>query len=141
MGELVKWVGQLMGKTIPEGGIVSTFDLTKDADKVQMYRCMIGSDKQAKDLVGTQLAIVNAVAHTVRRIDDATGEERPGLRCVLSLADGTRVATSSGAVWDGLQQASVILGRKPPFDPPLMAVIRSAKSMSGPRSYLWLDLV
>lgn len=141
MGELVKWNGQLTGKRPVDGGIVSSFDLTKLEDRVQMYRCMIGSDLQAKDVVGNPLAIVNAVAHVVNRVDEKTGEQRAGLRCVLVTDDGSRIATSSEAVWDGLQQAAVIMGRQPPFNPPLACVIRSAKSMTGPHSYLWLDLL
>lgn len=140
MSALVRWQPE-QGEVLPmPGQRCTSLDLTTALGQRLAYRAHVTSDFQLQDLVGQTIHIVDFYAHHVVRVDEETGEERPGTRAVMILDDGSLVSTGSESSLKCLMFYAAVYCRVPPFYPPLAFIVRASKSRRGPGKYLWLDL-
>ncbi len=140
MSELTLWT-PARGEIVPiPGQRCTSLDLTTADGQRQAYRAHVGADFQLNDLQGQVIEVVGFYAHHVVRVDEETGEERPGTRCVLLLADGMRVSTGSETAMKCMLAWAAVAWLTPPWAPPLRFVVKAEKSRRGPGKYLWLDL-
>lgn len=116
----------------------TSFNLTTQSGRMEYMRCMIGSDAQAQDSTDKPLIITGWVLHEVDRIDDETGEVRPGLRLVLTTVEGQRISTGSGPLIDNWGHVVKCFADVPQWQA-LKITIRKVKRAGGKGSYLTLD--
>jgi hypothetical protein len=140
VGELTRWKPQ-DGELVPAPGArIYSLDLSRPEGQRAAYRAHVGADFRLVDLVGQTIEVEHFYAHHVTRVDEETGEERPGTRCVLIQPDGTRISTGSDTAMKCMLAWAAIASLQPPWNPPLRFLVREEKRTKGPGKWLWLDV-
>lgn len=140
MSELTIWKPE-RGELVPlPGQRCTTLDLATPEGQRAAYRCHVSADGQLADLAGETITVCDLYAHHVVRTDEETGEERPGLRAVLILDNGMRIATSSESAYKCVLAWAAVAQLAPPWRPGIRFTVRRQKSTRGAGHFLWLDL-
>lgn len=120
------------------GQAATSYTLTTQVGRLEYMKCLLGSDAEAQNSTDKTLLVAGWVLHEVDRVDDATGEVRPGLRLVLVTTDGQRISTGSGPLIDNWGHVCRCFADINPW-PTLKITIRRVKRAGGKGAYLTLD--
>lgn len=119
--------------------IKTSLDVASAEGSSLAYRCVMGEDHKAEDVVDQTFTITDWLTHDVQIPDMETGEIVPRIRTVLVTEDKQRISTVSDPLRDSLQALCAFKG-KAPWKPGLRLAIRQNKSRNK-RSYFILDPV
>ena len=89
-----------------------------------LYAAMMGESQKADGFLNQPLMIRDVVLSPASSTDAETGEIQTWVRCVLILADGSRIAFGSLGVLKSLAFYSMCYS-PPPWNPPVELVLKS----------------
>lgn len=106
------------------GGILTSLDMTKPGDKKLLMGAMMGECQKAEDHINSEMLVTDVVLCPASSTDPNTGDLDTWTRCVLLLADGSRVSFGSAGILKSLWLYSLCY-TKPPWIPPAKMRLKS----------------
>ena len=110
------------------------------ASKIKIYNALNTQGEQLSDHINEELEIVDISAHTIKVVDNSTGELTQTLRTVLIAKDGTTYQAVSSGVISSLQKIFAIVGFPSWVDEPVIVKPVNVKTNNGFK-VLTLELV
>lgn len=110
------------------------------ASKIKIYNALNTQGEQLSDHINEELEIVDISAHTIKVVDNSTGELTQTLRTVLIAKDGTTYQAVSSGVISSLQKIFAIVGFPTWIDEPVIVKPVNVKTNNGYK-VLTLELV
>lgn len=108
--------------------------------RVKIYNALNTQGEQLSDHINEELEIVDISAHTIKVVDNSTGELTQTLRTVLIAKDGTTYQSVSSGVISSLQKIFAIVGFPSWVDEPVIVKPVNVKTNNGFK-VLTLELV
>lgn len=87
------------------------------------------------DLINTDFSLSHYIAHPVNLEDPETGEVVPAVRMVFPQPDGPPIAFVSIGVIKSLGELTFVVGREPPWIPPIVVRLKQVSAKGGRRVF------
>ena len=135
---LIRWPHEYLRQ---HGGLVHSYGESTPALNLWVLSVWESECVKGADMIGKTFAIEHAICGPATFINEESGEEADGIRTLFLGPNHPPIAFSAKAAWDAIGKLTKAIGHGPPWDPPVMVLLKQVAARGARRTYRFIPQI